>query len=210
MILSRKLIKSSIASLSFVLLSTQLMSINAFCASTNQNTKNSQASIIPSEQKQKSILGIYSQSTQKKASLISNGLSLDSELSIDNENSEDSQISEEQAKLHEFLDANSIENSTFTSEIKNSLNKILEQNNAKSLLVVEIKQAPIEDIVLQVDEAYKGKIANVSYIKTNISTNQNSSESNLVINYATATSDSNSMITFENINKPGIFVLSFK
>lgn len=209
MILSRKLIKSCVASLSFVLFSTQLISLNAFYANTNQNTKNNQATIIPSENIQQSGLGVAG-STLKKLNNISNGLRLDSELSIDNENSEDSQISEEQAKLHEFLDANSIENSTLTSEIKNSLNKILEQNNAKSLLVVEIKQAPIEDIVLQVDEVYKGKIANVSYIKTNISTNQNSSESNLVINYATATSDSDSMITFENINKLGIFVLSFK
>lgn len=203
MTLSSKFIKSSVVSLSFVLLSTQLMSLSA-------SAINNQPAIIPSEQKQQSILGIYSHSTKDKTNRISNGLNLDNELSIDNENSEDSQISEEQAQLHEFLDANSIENSTFTSEIKNSLNKILEQNNAKSLLVVEIKQAPIENIVLQVDEAYKCKIANVSYIKTNIATNQNSLESNLVINYATVTSDSDDIITFENINQPGIYVLSFE
>ncbi len=210
MTLFSKFIKSSVVSLSFVLLSTQLMPLSAFCANTNQNTKNNQATIIPSEQKQQSILGIYSQSTKDKTNRISNGLSLDNELSIDNENSENSQISEEQAKLHKFLDANSIENSTLAFEIKNSLNKILEQNNATSLLVVEIKQAPIEDIVLQVDEAYKGKVANVSYIKTNIATNSNSLESNFVINYATVTSDSDDIITFENINQPCIFVLSFE
>ena len=206
MTLFSKFIKSSVVSLSFVLLSTQLMPLSAFCANTNQKTKET---IIPSENIQEPTLGATG-NTLIKFKKIYNGIRLDNELSIDNENSEDSQISEEQAQLHEFLDANSIENSTLTSEIKNSLNKILEQNNAKSLLVVEIKQAPIEDIVLQVDEAYKGKVANVSYIKTNIATNSNSLESNFVINYATVTSDSDDIITFENINQPCIFVLSFE
>ena len=206
MTLFSKFIKSSVVSLSFVLLSTQLMPLSAFCANTNQKTKET---IIPSENIQEPTLGATG-NTLIKLKKIYNGIRLDNELSIDNENSEDSQISEEQAQLHEFLDANSIENSTLTSEIKNSLNKILEQNNAKSLLVVEIKQAPIEDIVLQVDEAYKGKVANVSYIKTNIATNSNSLESNFVINYATVTSDSDDIITFENINQPCIFVLSFE
>ena len=183
MILSRKLIKSSIASLFFILLSTQLMSVDAFYANTNQKTQNNQAAIISSDNTEKTSLGLYSKDIKNKVSSILTDFSFDSELSIDNENSEDSQISEEQAKLHEFLNANSIKNSKLTSEVKNSLNKILEQNNAKSLLAVEIKQAPIEDIVLQVDEAYKGKIANVSYIETNIATNQNSSESNLELCY---------------------------